>query len=78
MARYLRGRRDTHDELWVGRRGPLRPKALHTFANGFLERGGSEGDLMRLAGWSTRDMQCSATETQKSPRPDGRGLFASL
>ncbi len=28
----------------------------HTFASTFLERGGSEGDLMRLAGWSTREM----------------------
>lgn len=78
LARYLRGRKDDHAALWVGRRGPLLPRAIHTivkkrgdqagisgcfphmmrhtFANAFLERGGSEGDLMRLAGWSTRDM----------------------
>lgn len=28
----------------------------HTFASTWLERGGSEGDLMRLAGWTTREM----------------------
>ena len=28
----------------------------HTFADGWLRNGGTEGDLMRLAGWSSRDM----------------------
>ena len=78
LARYLRARTDEYNALWVGRRGPLQPRAIHTivrtrgeragipglfphmlrhrFASEFLERGGTEGDLMRLAGWSTRDM----------------------
>ena len=28
----------------------------HTFADGWLRNGGTEGDLMRLAGWRSRDM----------------------
>jgi integrase len=28
----------------------------HTFADQWLRSGGSEGDLMELAGWETRDM----------------------
>jgi integrase len=28
----------------------------HTFANDWLDKGGSEGDLMRLMGWSSRSM----------------------
>ncbi len=28
----------------------------HTFAHSFLANGGSEGDLMRLAGWRSSDM----------------------
>jgi len=37
--------------------GPLHPHQLrHTFAHAWLAGGGSEGDLMRLAGWSSRQM----------------------
>jgi integrase len=28
----------------------------HSFAHSWLASGGSEGDLMRLAGWRSRDM----------------------
>jgi integrase len=28
----------------------------HTFSDGWLRSGGSEGDLMRLNGWTTRAM----------------------
>ena len=28
----------------------------HTFANDWLQAGGTEGDLMRLAGWRSRQM----------------------
>ena len=35
----------------------LRPHQLrHTFAHSWLEAGGNEGDLMRLAGWRSREM----------------------
>jgi site-specific recombinase XerD len=35
----------------------LHPHILrHTFAHGWLEAGGNEGDLMRLAGWKSRTM----------------------
>lgn len=47
----------------IGRRGRqvgiegLHPHQFrHTFAHEFLDGGGSEGDLMRLAGWASRDM----------------------
>jgi site-specific recombinase XerD len=37
--------------------GPVHPHALrHTFAHHWLAGGGAEGDLMRLAGWRSRDM----------------------
>jgi site-specific recombinase XerD len=37
--------------------GKVHPHQLrHTFAHAWLAAGGSEGDLMRLAGWSSRDM----------------------
>lgn len=37
--------------------GRLHPHAFrHTFAHTWLAEGGNEGDLMRLAGWSSRDM----------------------
>ena len=35
----------------------LHPHQLrHTFAHTWLAEGGSEGDLMRLAGWKSRQM----------------------
>jgi site-specific recombinase XerD len=37
--------------------GPIHPHQLrHTFAHSWLAGGGTEGDLMRLAGWRSRDM----------------------
>jgi site-specific recombinase XerD len=37
--------------------GPIRPHQLrHTFAHQWLASGGNEGDLMRLAGWRSRQM----------------------
>ena len=37
--------------------GDLRPHQLrHSFAHNWLAQGGSEGDLMRLAGWRSRQM----------------------
>ncbi|MDP8928084.1 MAG: tyrosine-type recombinase/integrase [Actinomycetota bacterium] len=37
--------------------GPVNPhKFRHTFAHQWLEGGGNEGDLMRLAGWRSRQM----------------------
>ena len=37
--------------------GDLRPHQLrHSFAHNWLSQGGSEGDLMRLAGWRSRQM----------------------
>lgn len=37
--------------------GPIHPHQLrHTFAHQFLASGGNEGDLMRLAGWRSRQM----------------------
>jgi site-specific recombinase XerD len=37
--------------------GPIHPHQLrHTFAHSWLAEGGNEGDLMRLAGWRSRDM----------------------
>lgn len=78
VSRYLRARKDDLPALWIGRRGPILPRAVHTivrkradqagvpgvfphmlrhtFASTWLSLGGSEGDLMRLAGWTTRDM----------------------
>ncbi len=37
--------------------GSIHPHQLrHTFAHSWLANGGNEGDLMRLAGWRTREM----------------------
>lgn len=37
--------------------GPIHPHQLrHTFAHDWLRNGGNEGDLMRLAGWRSRQM----------------------
>ena len=37
--------------------GHVHPHQLrHTFAHTFLANGGTEGDLMRLAGWRSADM----------------------
>jgi len=37
--------------------GPIHPHQLrHTFAHSWLAQGGTEGDLMRLAGWRSRQM----------------------
>jgi site-specific recombinase XerD len=37
--------------------GPVHPHSLrHTFAHQWLAAGGTEGDLMRIAGWQSRDM----------------------
>jgi site-specific recombinase XerD len=37
--------------------GPIHPHQLrHTFAHQWLSEGGGEGDLMRLAGWRSRQM----------------------
>ena len=37
--------------------GPVNPHALrHSFAHAFLQSGGQEGDLMQLAGWTSRAM----------------------
>lgn len=43
--------------LEVGYEPIVRPHQFrHTFANDWLDGGGSEGDLMRLMGWSSRSM----------------------
>ena len=37
--------------------GKVNPHQLrHTFAHTWLAEGGNEGDLMRLAGWRSREM----------------------
>jgi site-specific recombinase XerD len=45
------------DRALAARLGPLNPHQLrHTFAHLWLANGGTEGDLMRLAGWRSRTM----------------------
>lgn len=83
LRRYLRARSRQkpaagRDELWIGRKGPLKEYGIrqvlrrraedagvpnvhphrfrHSFAHRWLADGGQEQDLMRLAGWRSREM----------------------
>jgi integrase/recombinase XerD len=68
LDRYLRAR-SRHElawrpELWLGagNRGPLDRSGIYQvvvrrgFAHAWLDRGGAEGDLMELSGWSSPQM----------------------
>jgi hypothetical protein len=46
----------------------LHPHQLrHTFAHEWLAQGGTEGDLMRIAGWQSRP--CSSATAPRPPTP---------
>lgn len=71
-------------ELWLGTRGALDRGSVsyiirkasgtnphhfrHSFANGWLEDGGSEGGLMSICGWSSRSMLDRYTAARKTDR----------
>lgn len=58
--------------------GPVNPHRLrHSFAHAWLAAGGEETDLMRLAGWSSRQMVARyATAPPRPPSARGRRTVA--
>ncbi len=56
----------------------LHPHVLrHTFAHVWLEAGGNEGDLMRLAGWKSRhDAAAVRRVDRRRARPDAHRRIA--